>query len=191
MRYFAEMVSAVGYLHEQGVVHRDLKLENVLLSGANTCAAPPSGLAVRQGVRSGARQGAEDATGMGMRGDLSRRARPYLFRCKLCDFGLAHAYDVDPSGAVVRMPLKEVCGSKSYCAPEVLAGLGYDGELADMWSLVRPAPLHAPPRPFTGASRADLRSRHRVGCRRHRRAPGAAARRTCDARRPRRALQVC
>ena len=69
MRYFAEMVSAVGYLHEQGVVHRDLKLENVLLSGANTCAAPPSGLAVRQGVRSGARQGAEDATGMGMRGD--------------------------------------------------------------------------------------------------------------------------
>ena len=147
MRYFAEMVSAVGYLHEQGVVHRDLKLENVLLSGANTCAAPPSGLAVRQGVRSGARQGAEDATGMGMRGDLSRRARPYLFRCKLCDFGLAHAYDVDPSGAVVRMPLKEVCGSKSYCAPEVLAGLGYDGELADMWSLVRPAPLHAPPHP--------------------------------------------
>jgi MAP/microtubule affinity-regulating kinase len=91
VRYFTEMVSAVGYLHEQGVVHRDLKLENVLLSGANTC--------------------------------------------KLCDFGLAHAYDLDPSGAIVRMPLKEVCGSKSYCAPEVLAGLGYDGGLADMWSL--------------------------------------------------------
>ena len=54
MRYFTEMVSAVGYLHEQGVVHRDLKLENVLLSGANTCAAPPSGLA-RRAV--GARQG--------------------------------------------------------------------------------------------------------------------------------------
>jgi serine/threonine protein kinase len=99
VRYFTEMVSAVGYLHEQGVVHRDLKLENVLLSGANTC--------------------------------------------KLCDFGLAHAYDLDPSGAIVRMPLKEVCGSKSYCAPEVLAGLGYDGGLADMWSLVRPTPLHA------------------------------------------------
>ena len=94
----------MGYCHEQGVVHRDLKLENVLLSGENTC--------------------------------------------KLCDFGLAHAYDMGPSGEVVRTPLKEVCGSKSYCAPEVLAGLGYDGGLADMWSLVRPTPstpriLHA------------------------------------------------
>jgi len=90
VRYFCEMVSAVGYLHEQGVVHRDLKLENVLLSSD---------------------------------------------RCKLCDFGLAHAYDLGPSGEVLRAPLKEVCGSKSYCAPEVLAGLGYDGGLADMWSL--------------------------------------------------------
>ena len=57
MRYFTEMVSAVGYLHEQGVVHRDLKLENVLLSGANTCAAPPSGLARGEACCRGARQG--------------------------------------------------------------------------------------------------------------------------------------
>ena len=85
-----------------------------------------------------------------MRAGPSRRARPCVCRCKLCDFGLAHAYDLDPSGAVVRAPLKEVCGSKSYCAPEVLAGLGYDGGFADMWSLVRPtprAPRPSAPRP--------------------------------------------
>ena len=40
VRYFTEMVSAVGYLHEQGVVHRDLKLENVLLGDGNACARP-------------------------------------------------------------------------------------------------------------------------------------------------------
>ena len=91
VRYFKEMVSAVGYLHEQGVVHRDLKLENVLLTSADSC--------------------------------------------KLCDFGLAHAYELGASGEVVRAALEEVCGSKSYCAPEVLAGLGYDGGAADMWSL--------------------------------------------------------
>ena len=40
VRYFTEMVSAVGYLHEQGVVHRDPKLENVLLGDGNACARP-------------------------------------------------------------------------------------------------------------------------------------------------------
>lgn len=91
VRYFVEVVSAVGYLHEQGVVHRDLKLENVLLSSSDTC--------------------------------------------KLCDFGLAHLFERGPGGEMLVQTLKEVCGSKSYAAPEVLAGMGYDGLRADMWSL--------------------------------------------------------
>ena len=150
VRYFTEMVSAVGYLHEQGVVHRDLKLENVLLGDGNACARPS--LAPARTRRPRPSLARECGCILGMRADPNRRPPRCLLRCKLCDFGLAHAYDLDASGAVVRVPLKEVCGSKSYCAPEVLAGLGYDGGLADMWSLVRctrlPAPRptpHAPP----------------------------------------------
>ena len=85
---FAQIVAAVAYLHEQGIAHRDIKLENVLL----------------------AKNG-----------------------CKLCDFGLAHAYSAPYDTADSRW-LHEICGSKSYSAPEVLAGRGYDGFGADVWS---------------------------------------------------------
>lgn len=58
---------------------------------------------------------------------------------KVIDFGLAHVYQVDRSSGTTIVdrsrPLRDVCGSKSYCAPEVLLGSGYDGYAADMWSL--------------------------------------------------------
>jgi len=55
---------------------------------------------------------------------------------KVIDYGLAHKYSQRGDGTFDRSkPLKETCGSKSYAAPEVLAGVGYDGFAADMWSL--------------------------------------------------------
>jgi len=91
--YVAQLVSAVAFMHSLGVVHRDLKLENVLL----------------------------DAHG----------------RCKICDFGLAHAYapEAAQQASADARWLYEVCGSKSYTAPEVLEGRGYDGYPIDVWSL--------------------------------------------------------
>jgi len=56
---------------------------------------------------------------------------------KLIDFGLSYVYPRLEDGQTVdrSKPLKDVCGSKSYAAPEVLAARGYDGFAADMWSL--------------------------------------------------------
>ena len=54
---------------------------------------------------------------------------------RLIDFGLAHQYPPAQGGGYDRsMPLRDRVGSKSYTAPEVLDGLGYDGFAADMWS---------------------------------------------------------
>lgn len=56
---------------------------------------------------------------------------------KVIDFGLSHQYRKDPkTGAIDRsQPIEGFCGSKSYAAPEVLLGRGYDGYQADMWSI--------------------------------------------------------
>jgi len=63
---------------------------------------------------------------------------------KVIDFGLSHIYPRvrDPTTGAESVdcskPLRDVCGSKSYAAPEVLAGQagqGYNGFAADMWSL--------------------------------------------------------
>ncbi|KAG8459033.1 hypothetical protein KFE25_006578 [Diacronema lutheri] len=52
---------------------------------------------------------------------------------KLIDFGLAALHDV-VNGRPLPRVLKDKCGSKSYAAPEVNAGRGYNGFAADVWS---------------------------------------------------------
>merc|ERR1719482_1186204 len=91
--YFCQLLDGVAYCHLAGVAHRDLKLENVLLTDAGVL--------------------------------------------KLIDFGLSHVYPrlADKVTVDRSKPLNDVCGSKSYAAPEVLGQKGYDGFAADMWSL--------------------------------------------------------
>mmetsp|Transcript_42215 Transcript_42215/g.132191 ORF Transcript_42215/g.132191 Transcript_42215/m.132191 type:complete len:434 (-) Transcript_42215:272-1573(-) len=52
------------------------------------------------------------------------------FKLKLADFGLS-AMQEGPGGDEV---LTTECGTRAYMAPEVMAGLGYEGSPADVWS---------------------------------------------------------
>mmetsp|Transcript_36402 Transcript_36402/g.85032 ORF Transcript_36402/g.85032 Transcript_36402/m.85032 type:complete len:394 (-) Transcript_36402:417-1598(-) len=88
-RFFAQMLDGLDYLHSIGIVHRDLKLENVLLDKRDNC--------------------------------------------KICDFGQAHECILDGAGKL-HATLHDMCGTKRYAAPEVLAGQGYNGFAADVWS---------------------------------------------------------
>jgi serine/threonine protein kinase len=81
---FKQIAAAVAFCHLRGIAHRDLKLENILITEF-----------------------------------------PMV---KLTDFGLC--------GFVERAaPMRTVCGSMCYCAPETFGDVGYDGKIADIWSL--------------------------------------------------------
>merc|ERR1719152_928337 len=89
------MLEGVRHLHAQGIAHRDLKLENILLSERTAAGVP-----------------------------------------KIVDLGLAHVHARGSDGAGwAERALTQFCGSRSYCAPEVMARLGYNGYAADCWCL--------------------------------------------------------
>ena len=83
--WFSQVCSALKYIHSKQIAHRDVKLENILLtSGTN----------------------------------------PMV---KIADFGFVCSY------AQCRLS-KTFCGSRSYAAPEILAGLPYDPSKVDVWA---------------------------------------------------------
>lgn len=116
--FFTQLMSAVQYMHSVGCVHRDLKLVRVQRHGQ-----PLLDLILEAA--------ATDVRSLVAQENILLDTED---NCKVCDFGLAHVYDVDPNKQIVLTKLREICGSKSYCAPEVLEGRGYEGFPTDVWS---------------------------------------------------------
>ncbi|XP_068762454.1 testis-specific serine/threonine-protein kinase 3-like [Montipora capricornis] len=83
-KIFLQLLQAIKHCHRNGVLHRDLKCENILLDeGSNV---------------------------------------------KITDFGFAKYFNKSEL-------CKTFCGSAAYAAYEILRGIPYDGEKADVWSM--------------------------------------------------------
>ena len=126
-----QLLQSLEYMHERGVIHRDLKLSNVLLERPSSPSLPmakrfPSAAA---GIEEKCRQSIpfDSPTHHALSSSSSSPTHHTPLTIKLCDFGLA---------ILLEHPDEEhftLCGTPNYIAPEIASQRAH-GYPADLWS---------------------------------------------------------
>ena len=115
-RLFAQLISGVGYLHKKGIVHRDLKLENLLLDRNRNIIITDFGFANTFDPR--------DELGEEIEYNLTNR-----------DFVKKMDLERVRNGSRRGDLMQTSCGSPCYAAPElVVTDSLYTGRKVDVWS---------------------------------------------------------
>lgn len=140
-RYFHQIIIGLHYCHLRKICHRDLKLENTLLSKVVKPLFTGPGAAAAAEAAVQAAQAAHPLTNPA----TTEPSTAEMYRCapldapeppapdaeysiKIIDFGLSNILTADAAR------LKTACGSPSYASPEMLSGKRYSGPLIDIWA---------------------------------------------------------
>jgi protein-serine/threonine kinase len=116
-RLFAQLISGVGYLHKKGIVHRDLKLENLLLDRNRNIIITDFGFANTFNAKDELTEEIE----------LNLTSKEFVKQAGLDQ--------VDDEGHRRGDLMQTSCGSPCYAAPElVVTDSLYTGRKVDVWS---------------------------------------------------------
>ncbi|KAH0616967.1 hypothetical protein JD844_028488 [Phrynosoma platyrhinos] len=129
--FFRQIVSAVHYCHKNGVVHRDLKLENILLD--DNCNIKRCGNADMKNLSSASLELYTPPANLGF--------HEHCTLLSIIQLGFLDQRPIEkgPVSQLVQTEkdkfLQTFCGSPLYASPEIVNGRPYRGPEVDSWAL--------------------------------------------------------